>query len=1438
MVGIRSFLLAAAAAALLLTPSASRGNSLPPLDNIVQVVAGEAHSCALTRGGGVACWGSNEHGELGTGNATLTRRPTPVPVRGLTSGVRHIAAGYFHTCAVLASGGVRCWGWNIFGQLGNGEQSFESVATPVAVVGIEDAVEVSAGGLHTCARNAAGAVRCWGLNENGQVGDGSTVEFRASPVAVTGLGGSAQSLDLGAGYSCAALSDGQARCWGANAFGQLGDGSRTDRRVPTAVQGLQGVSRLGAAARHTCATVADGRVHCWGALIFPNDEQTEGSPVPRPFPGLESGWIDVDSGVFHSCALRNTGEIRCLGTNSLGQLGNGEIGDSFAAEQVIGLDPGSIGIGLGGDHGCAVASSGGVQCWGRNNDGQLGIDRTSERLVPTPVATLGSGVQTVGAGSFHGCALSAGIVKCWGANNQDQIGDGTQRNRPIAVEVQGLGSGVRQLGVGHDHACAIVANRSVRCWGANFDGRLGDGTQLNQGTAVPVLGLGGPVAALAQGQTHGCALLESGEVRCWGVNDHGQLGNGSNQPSFGAVPVSGLGSVRAISAGFFHTCAITTAGALKCWGLNDTGQLGDGSTSSRNLPVDVVGLGSGVRAVGTGFSHSCAVRDTGAVSCWGASFFGRLLGDESPDDRAVPGPVPSLTADVLDISLGGFHSCVRMADASMRCWGENNVGAIGDNSRLSRGVPTQVAGLTAGVSQIDVGFGGQTCAVVDGGAKCWGENTFGQLGDGSTYGVATPQRVVVNTRVRRVLPIAAEANAASGASKSSASGRYVVFQSQASNLVGGDSNGGTDIFRRDRESGRIERVSLDDGGGQIGGDSVTPAVSADGQRVVFVAPTAAVAKLRGESGKQAEARRKGGGQSLLLRNMLTGATHAIGPVLPADSSSQPQISAAGNAISYTAPADAGSGQPGQPNVFLVPLLPLGDELQPGTPVCVSCKSVAADGSLTASNADGASGEAQVSADGRYVTYSTQAKNTLAQAPAPCPQGSSAVILRDMLTGVTQQLSPPTGTPDGACGSVGSVSPTLSFDGQTVAFSSDQSLDDGDANGVSDVYVWQAGSADLSRVSVAPDGSDSVGASFAPSLSGDGSQLAFVSAAPNLDLSFADSNDSLDLHAVDLQSGALNRLSQGASGAETASDSLAPALNFDGTRILFETAASAVGQNGLTGVVERLNPNATVTRSATWWIDVESGWGLSIFDQGSVLVPAWFTYDSDGEPTWFFVPGAFPQADGSYRGSLQRLSGVRFDQISGPAVLGAQTIGSATFRFIGDDVLQFDYVADGVSQGKRMTRFPFGNRTFACSATPDASRSGAGNVSDIWTGAGNQTGWGLTLFQIGDSLFGAWYTYDVDGEALFYVIASSRQPNGNFAGSLFRQRNGVPFSQIDGQAPSPGNDVVGSVNFSFSDGANGVFRYVLGGVDQSKPIVRLLVGDRATECAGDDLSAQQ
>jgi hypothetical protein len=509
-------------------------------------------------------------------------------------------------------------------------------------------------------------------------------------------------------------------------------------------------------------------------------------------------------------------------------------------------------------------------------------------------------------------------------------------------------------------------------------------------------------------------------------------------------------------------------------------------------------------------------------------------------------------------------------------------------------------------------------------------------------------------------------------------------------------------------------------------------------------------------------------------------------------------------------------------------------LTPGPVRCVSCKSVAVNGSDTPDDANGPSRNAVVTADGRFVAFETQAKNTLAGVASPCPGVSAEIMLRDLITGAMNRISPPPSLPPSACGTAGSTAPSIDHTASVIAFQSDQPLDAGDGNGRSDVYVVSPGAgATPLRLSRGPDGSDGNGDSIAPDVSGDGRSVAFVSSAQNLDVEFADNNDRSDVHAVLVADPAsLTRLSHSSTGAEADAPSERPALNYDGSRLAFDSAASTLAGliTAATNVYQRSNPLIPPLKSATWWKSNESGWGLTVFDQGSVLAPTWFTYDSDGEPTWFIVGGAFPQTDGSYRGDLLRLTGTRYDQISGPAATSAAAIGNVVLRYSGERSMQFQYTAGGVTQSKQLERFPFGARDFSCTISPGGDRSGSANYTDLWTGAESaNAGWGLTLFHIGNDIFAIWYTYDLDGEATFFVVATSRQADDSYSGTIFRQRNGTPFLQIADQPASPAADAVGSATLRFTDGDSASFTYALGGVSQTKPIARLVVGSRATEC---------
>jgi alpha-tubulin suppressor-like RCC1 family protein/Tol biopolymer transport system component len=1418
------------------------------LGGIVQTASGRAHSCALTREGMVGCWGRNEFGQLGVGEASTQPRTTPVPVRGLPEPARFIAAGLAHSCAIGASGAAFCWGWNAFGQLGDGSEQDRSVATPVAGLPTE-VVALSLGYSHSCALTRDGETWCWGGNGNGQLGDDSRSD-RSQPAAVQALPEPSLRIDAGSAHSCAIGVSGSVRCWGANQTGQLGDGSSSDRLLPVPVRGLSAPARdLAAGNVLSCAIVEGGAVECWGGLGFAllGDGSIDGRTVAGPVPEMASGYAAIDAGDFHVCAADAEGAVRCFGDSLSGQLGGAGIEETFATVQVLGLLPEVHGLSAGGHHSCAHSRRGLVQCWGLNTDGQLGNGQATLRLVPTPLSDPGRVYRQVAGGSFHSCGLTLqGAVRCWGGNNQQQLGHGDDPLplRPTPVEVQGLQADVQSIAVGFDHGCAISSDGGVKCWGYNQDGQLGDGSGQNQAAAVEVSGLSSGIRALALGRAHSCALHERGSVLCWGGNAHGQLGIGEATDAATPREVQGLpGPARFIAAGQFHSCAISAAGALYCWGLNADGQLGDGSRSDRLRATPVSGAASGVSRVALGAQHSCALSDSGAVACWGGALFGLLLGDGSEQDRLVPAPVPTLSGGIVELSLGDAHSCALDLRGGVRCWGSNFLGAIGDNSQISRRVPTAVAGLGRGTAQIELG-NGHSCAVNGAGrVLCWGDNSFAQLGDGTAFGQPRPQTVVINDLARRINAVTASADGDSAKAALDATGRYVVFESAAGNLADGDDDAASDVFRVDRETGTVERVSLDDDGAVIDGAARLPALTGDGQRVLFVARDAAVKRVHGESAKQAAARRKGDGSSVYLRNMLTGTTQQVAPtsVEPeAEDAEQaaPQISAAGNAVVYTdVPIDPAQGTPGVPQVYWLPVFDDGGKvLEFGTPICVSCKSIGASGQPGSSNTDGPAGAPTVSADGQWVAWQTAAKNA-SETSSACPEASSQVLLQNMLTGSSQVISPPAETAAEQCGDAGSSAPSIDDAGSLIAFESDHAHADDDANELGDVYLWSAGA--LERVSVAPDGADPAGSSGQATISGDGSQIAFVSAAPNLDLSLPDNNDLPDVHVASLEDDAISRLSQSGSGGEADAAAASPALNFDGSQIAFDSSARLLG--GLTGttnnVFTRSNPLDGGKRSATWWLASESGWGITVFDQGSVLAPTWFTYDADGEPTWFIAAGAFEQPDGSYRGDLFRFTGTPFAQIDGPAAQTVTPVGALTLRYSGEDELAFDYSVDGISQSKTLRRFPFGARTFACSTSTTQSRADAANYTDLWTGAGTDAGWGLTLFHVDDLLVAIWYTYDTDGEAVFFLLTTTRQPDGSFSGEVFRQQDGTPFSAIDEAAPSPGADIIGSASLRFIDGETADFRYQIGAVDQTQRIIRLLVGNEANLCRSEDAAPQ-
>jgi alpha-tubulin suppressor-like RCC1 family protein len=353
-------------------------------------------------------------------------------------------------------------------------------------------------------------------------------------------------------------------------------------------------------------------------------------------------------------------------------------------------------ISAGGSHTCAVARGGLIECWGSNSAGQVGGETRKDRSFPVAVTGLRRATAIAAGGSFTCARTSVGELDCWG--------DG-QAPHTVA-------SGVAAVAAGAAHACALTSAGGVECWGDNRFGQLGDGTRTGRTGPVGVSGLSGGVTAVTAGVGHTCALTSSGAVKCWGENDYGQLGDGSNTDRSLPVPVSGLTSgVAVIVAGGRHTCAVTRRGAVRCWGRNLAGQLGDGTTKTRIRPTALTALAHGVAMLAAGRNHTCALMRAGRVLCWGDNGYGQL-GDGKRADRRLPARVAKLSHGVVAIAVGASHTCALMRGGHVFCAGQNGHGQLGDGTKKGRRTSVAVVGFGAAVCTVPAVLGKTLAAAI------------------------------------------------------------------------------------------------------------------------------------------------------------------------------------------------------------------------------------------------------------------------------------------------------------------------------------------------------------------------------------------------------------------------------------------------------------------------------------------------------------------------------------------------------------------------------------------------------------------------------------------------------------------------------------------------------------------------------------------------------
>jgi len=388
-------------------------------------------------------------------------------------------------------------------------------------------------------------------------------------------------------------------------------------------------------------------------------------------------------------------------------------------------------------HNAPTTGTGGALPTGGTTSNGTGGSMGTSQAPRNPARFISTGVA-------HACAvLSDGSITCWGMNARGQLGDGTTTDRNAPTKVLGL-SGATTAAAAFDHTCATLSSGEVKCWGSNSQGQLGDGTSIDELSAITVPGLARAFGIDVGGLPgHSCASTLDGTVYCWGnsFSDPNDVNN-----AIWALPmlIPGLtqSNVAAVSVGGQHSCALLATGAVYCWGANYYGQLGNGTTATESVPTLILSDEVAI-AIAAGGDTTCAIMAANGTQCWGSDSDGQLgsydLTSSGFTASTTPVPVNGLTS-ALAIAVGSAHACAVIDGGTVQCWGRNSAGELGDGTTVSRGQPVSVIGVS---NATRVATGSHfTCAIVGAGnVSCWGSNLLGQLGNSTNIDSFVPVTV-------------------------------------------------------------------------------------------------------------------------------------------------------------------------------------------------------------------------------------------------------------------------------------------------------------------------------------------------------------------------------------------------------------------------------------------------------------------------------------------------------------------------------------------------------------------------------------------------------------------------------------------------------------------------------------------------------------------------
>jgi alpha-tubulin suppressor-like RCC1 family protein len=707
------------------------------------ISAGASHTTAIDTLGNLYTWGFNSTNQLGDG--TTISKTTPVQIYPSNiSTWKKVSIDYSHALAIRNSdSSLWTWGLNNAGQLGDGTTINKS--TPIKI-GNSSWAQVAGNGSFSMAIDVTGALYTWGQNNNGQLGSGTTIN-RSSPVQI---GTSSWSVISAGDLRAAAIDiNGQLYLWGFNTQGQLGDGTTINKSSPVKI-GASSWTSVTTGFSHSVGLTIDKSLFTWG--FNSTGQLGDGTTINKSSPvkiGTSSWTI---AGAMHAStgAIDITGALYVWGLNASGQIGDGTTINKSSPVK-IGSSSWTF-VAPPDSNTMAIRIDGALFAWGNNGGGGgLGDGTTVNKSSPVKIGSSSWTTVGTGGGINHSFGIfQNGTLYTWGMNNFGNLGDTTTVNKSSPVQVTSVvdfyTSSWTSVSAGLSHTQGILSDGKLYAWGGNATGQIGDGTTVNKSVPIQVNVTGPNIWILSaasggiSGTSTSAGIDNTGALWTWGFAGTGWLGDNTVVAKSSPVKI-GTSSWAVVSAGDSHMHAIDSQGRLYAWGNATQGRLGHnltgGSANNRSSPVQI-GTSSWVTVASNALGGK-AIDINGRLFSWGYGAAG-AVGDNAAVDRSSPVLIGNSSWSMVAAGADNYYQAYAITSTKeLYAWGYNTLGQIGDGTTITKSSPVKIG--TSSWSFISNAGNHAAGITIDGGLWTWGFNTQGQLGDGTTIAKSSPVKI-------------------------------------------------------------------------------------------------------------------------------------------------------------------------------------------------------------------------------------------------------------------------------------------------------------------------------------------------------------------------------------------------------------------------------------------------------------------------------------------------------------------------------------------------------------------------------------------------------------------------------------------------------------------------------------------------------------------------